>query len=197
LNQKFLTEQRSSLASLLRFCPVCKGSGDGNGLGLCPACGGKGHIVERNPYALFWNSPWISQLLESAIQATCADFGNVQLVDPSQHALRIVAHHGFGKEFLEYFKAVSSGEFCCGAALKKRSRVVVSDVASDPLFRDGVCKGVMLRAKARSCQSSPLVDGTGRLVGVVSTHFNRPQEFSPTFWRPLDRVIDNFYGEFR
>lgn len=194
-NQKLLTE-RINLDNLsLKFCPICKGSGDGNGLELCVACGGKGHIVEHNPFGLFANSPRVSELLASVVRATSADFGNVQLFDSSQRALKIVAQHGFEKEFLNYFRTVWTSEFACGAALKARSRVVVHDVASDPLFQDDVCKQVMLRARARSCQSSPLIDGAGRLIGVVSTHFDRPRKFSPSLWKAVDDVIAGFIRE--
>lgn len=195
LNQKLLIEQTSSANFSLKFCPVCKGSGDGNGLELCLACGGKGDIVEHNPFSLLAKSPWVSDLLASTITATSADFGNVQLFDAPQRALKITAQHGFEKEFLSYFRTVWTGDFCCGAALKKRSRVVVCDVVSDPLFQDSVCKQVMLRARARSCQSSPLIDGAGRLIGVVSTHFDRPRRFSPRLWRAVDDVITGFISE--
>jgi hypothetical protein len=195
LNQKLLTERTSMANCSLKFCPVCKGSGDGNGLGHCLACGGKGHIVEHNPFGLFAKSPWVVELLASIIRATSADFGNVQLFDSAQRALKITAQQGFGKEFLSYFRTVWTGEFCCGAALKKRSRIVVQDVVCDPLFQDAVCKQVMLRARVRSCQSSPLIDGSGRLIGVVSTHFDRPRKFSPRLWKAADDLITSFIRE--
>src|ERR1700746_589366 len=140
MNQR-LTEPE---AFSFKFCPVCRGSGDGNGLGLCPACGGKGQIAEHNPYALFANSPSISELLSSAIEATSADFGNVQLFDSTSRALRIVAQHGFKGEFLSYFSTVCAGNCACGAALKERTRIVVRDVGSDPIFRDSASKDIML-----------------------------------------------------
>lgn len=164
-------------------------------MGVCFACGGKGHIVEHNPFGLFANSPLIPELLASIVRVTSADLGNVQLFDSSQRALRITAHHGFEKEFLNFFKTVWTNEFACGAAMKKRSRVVVPDVLSHPLFQDDICKQVMLRAGARSCQSSPLIDGAGRLIGVVSTHFGRPREFPPDLWKTVDDVIAGFIRE--
>jgi len=33
----------------------------------------------------------------------------------------------------------------------------------------------MLQANARSCQSTPLIDSCGRLVGIMSTHSGRKQ----------------------
>jgi hypothetical protein len=195
LNQNFLSERKHSGNFPLKYCPICKGSGDGNGLGLCPACGGKGHIVEYNPFGLFAQSQWVTQLLASTIRATSADFGNVQLLDTQQRALKIAAQHGFGEEFLSYFRTVWTGEFSCGAALKKRSRIVVPDVASDPLFQDAVSREVILRAGVRSCQSTPLIDRSGRLIGVVSTHFDRPRKFSPRLWRAVDDVITGFLNE--
>jgi DNA-binding NarL/FixJ family response regulator len=145
------------------------------------------HLVESNPYLLFAGSPWIPKLLESTIEATAADFGNVQLFDSSRQGLRIVVHHGFGSEFLTYFETVCNGSSPCGEAMNRRSRVIVPDVASDQLFLDHQTRDVMLRAQVRSCQSTPLINSSGKFLGVVSTHFVRPRRFSP---RVLKRVDD-------
>ena len=45
--------------------------------------------------------PALDAVLEEAIRATRADFGNIQLLNPATKALEIVAQRGFGAEFLE------------------------------------------------------------------------------------------------
>ena len=66
--------------------------------------------------------------------STLGDFGNIQLFDSKNRVLRIVAHYGFEGEFLDYFDTVSVKDDCaCSRAMNGRSRVVVTDVASDTL----------------------------------------------------------------
>jgi DNA-binding NarL/FixJ family response regulator len=121
------------------------------------------HRIENNPYLLLRSSESISEFLASIIDATDADFGNVQLFDSTNQVLRIVAHRGFESEFLDYFDTVSCDDDClCGAAMNARTRIVVSDVSRHPVY-SGDSRGVMLRANVRSVQTTPLIDRSGNL----------------------------------
>jgi CheY-like chemotaxis protein len=151
-----------------------------------------GDRVEDNPCLQFGGNALISEFLASVIEATAADFGTVQLFDSTNGILRIVAQHGFQSEFLNHFDTVSDSKKCvCGAAMNGRSRLVVTDVATDPLFSDE-SRGVLLRAKVRSVQSTPLIDPLGKFFGMVSTHGSRPGSPMPDV---LERV-DNLSGKF-
>jgi hypothetical protein len=149
-------------------------------------------LPESNPYLLFKSSAQIPALLLSAIEATGADFGNVQLFDASNQELRIVAQQGFGSGFLTYFERVLPRSCSCGEALNRGSRVVVPDVGSDPLFRDRQTQDVMQRAHVRSVQSTPLFNRSGKLIGVVSTHFDRPRGFPPNLLERMDEIIAGY-----
>jgi GAF domain-containing protein len=148
--------------------------------------------LRNNPYAALANSPQIAELLILIIKLTAADFGNVQLFDSSRSRLRIVAQLGFAVEFLNYFDTVCSGTFACGAAMNQHSRVIVSDVLTDPLFNDLQTQGVMLRANVRACQSTPLFDQLGNFIGVVSTHFQKPTSLDAEQWKRVDTVVAQF-----
>jgi hypothetical protein len=146
-----------------------------------------GDLTETNPYLEFRSNPWLSGFLKSAIEASGADFGNVQLFDPAQQALRIVAQVGFGKEFLDFFDMVRDDDDCaCGSALKTGSRIVVADVATAAVFRDSGSRDVILRANVRAVQSTPLIDPAGKLLGVLSTHYKHSQLPSPNEWKHVD-----------
>jgi CheY-like chemotaxis protein len=128
----------------------------------------------NNPYLQFAHSPSISEFLASVINASAADYGNVQFFDCKRGELRIVAQHGFGTEFLDYFDTVHCDDVCvCSAAMNRSSRVVVTDVATAPLLSNET-RGVLLRAKVRAVQSTPLVETSGKLIGMVSTHYSHP-----------------------
>jgi DNA-binding NarL/FixJ family response regulator len=136
----------------------------------------------------FAESAWISESLKSLIHASGADFGNVQLFDSTNRVLRIVAQYGFQREFLDYFATVTEKDASvCGAALKGTLRIVVQDVATDPLLTTE-SRGVLLRAKVRSVQSTPLIDA-GRLIGMVSTHCCHPNGITPQGLRQVDDVV--------
>lgn len=153
-------------------------------------------ILERqaayNPYTILASSPRIPELLDLMIEATGADFGNVQLLDCSRRRLKIVAHQGFGRKFLSYFDTVCGGSFSCGAAMNERRGVVVSDIFHDPLFRDAQTHAVMLQANVRACQSTPLFDRSGIFIGVVSTHFRQPTLLNPLPWKRVDSLTADF-----
>src|SRR5215472_8310494 len=136
----------------------------------------------------FAESAWISESLKSLIHASGADFGNVQLFDSTNRVLRIVAQHGFQREFLDYFATVTEKDASvCGVALKGTLRMVVQDVATDPLLTTE-SRGVLLRAKVRSVQSTPLIDA-GRLIGMASTHCCHPNGISPQGLRQVDDFV--------
>jgi len=54
-----------------------------------------------------------------------------------------------------------------------------------PLFSNDA-RGVLLRAKVRSLQSTPLIDQLRRFVGLVSTHYSRPAGTTLDVFRHVD-----------
>jgi two-component system CheB/CheR fusion protein len=126
------------------------------------------------------------KIVDAAIALTAADMGNIQLLAPGGDALQIVASRGFERPYLEFFNAVHEGEAACGAALRKRERVVVEDVTTSPIFVNTPALDVQLAAGVRAVQTTPLFSRAGRLVGMLSTHYRAPH-------RPADcdlRVLD-------
>jgi len=148
--------------------------------------------IEINPYLQFGRSGFIPKFLASIIDTTDADFGNVQLFDSQNRVLRIVAHHGFECEFLDYFDIVGVKDDCaCSRAMNGRSRIVVTDVSNDPIYSDD-SRRVMLRAKVRSLHSTPLIDSVGNFIGLVSTHYNPAGRPLPHMWKYVDDLAERF-----
>lgn len=58
----------------------------------------------------------------------------IKLYDSTNHVLRIVAQHGFRSEFVERFNAMGDVHSACNESMNERSRIVVTDVAIDPVF---------------------------------------------------------------
>lgn len=101
----------------------------------------------------------LTEVLQWAIAATRADMGNVQLYNPHTGALQIQAQLGFDQRFLSYFNEVHAGQAARGSALNTGAQVVVEDVTDSPIFRGTGSLEVMLDARARAVQSTPLVLG--------------------------------------
>jgi len=129
-----------------------------------------------------------SQVLEKVLSLARADRGNVQLADPASGALRIIAQHGFGAEFLDHFAVVDDDRSACGRAASRGSQLVITDVTTDPGF--GPHRAIAAASGFRAVQSTPLVDQAGRVVGVVSTHYPRPYLPSARDMRMITRYAE-------
>jgi len=125
--------------------------------------------------------------LDAVVEGTGADMGNIQLCRPE--GLVIVAQRGFGTPFLEFWASVRQ-EGSCGAARRARERVVVADVRSDPVFADGAARDVMEEARVRAVQSTPLMGRSGELLGVLSTHFEKPRQPTEMEFEVIDRIAE-------
>jgi DNA-binding NarL/FixJ family response regulator len=149
----------------------------------------------NNAYLRFAHSPSMSDFLASVINASAADYGTFQFFDSRRGELRIVAQHGFRTEFLDYFTTVHCDHDCvCSAAMNCSSRVVVTDVATDPLL-SSESRGVLLRAKVRAVQSTPLVETPGKLIGMVSTHYSHPGGPTPNALQNVDALVATFLAK--
>lgn len=130
----------------------------------------------------------VETILDAAMRLHGASFGNVQLLDEQSHELFIYAQRGFRRRFLKTFERVAADDGCaCGRALRDRTSIIVPDVEADPGFDE--VRDVIAEAGFRAVQSTPLITGSGKVVGMVSTHFARPHRPSE-----LAMLITRFYG---
>ena len=112
----------------------------------------------------------LGDFLDAAIEITHADMGNVQLLDAATGEIRIAAQRGFDRPFLDFFDSIQTGMAACGSALQEKRRIVVENVAGSPVY-DSRSREVMLHAGVHAVQSTPLVTRSGKLVGILSTHY--------------------------
>jgi signal transduction histidine kinase len=127
----------------------------------------------------------LDDVLVNAILTCKADFGNIQLHNPNSGALEIVAQRGFDQHFLDYFRTVRVDEgSACAQAIQSGERVIVEDVQLDPAFEPH--RPIAAAAGFRAVQSTPLKNAAGRVMGMLSTHFRLPHQFSEEDQRLLD-----------
>jgi signal transduction histidine kinase len=97
-----------------------------------------------------------------------------------------VAHRGFESSFLDSFHTVVDEATACAAAMKERRRIIVEDVTKSPIFEGTPTLQMLLKAKVRAVQSTPLLSRDGKVLGVISTHFSRPHRPGERELRFLD-----------
>lgn len=135
--------------------------------------------------------PELSEVVARAIEMAGADMGNLQILNPRTNNLHIAAQVGLSKRFLEFFETVQHNQGACGTAMARGQRVIVDNVASNPIFRGTKAREIILKEGVRAVQSIPLTTPSGQLVGVLSTHFRiaRPSRHQ------LFKVTDTFARE--
>jgi two-component system CheB/CheR fusion protein len=124
----------------------------------------------------------LEEILDVALLIAGTSMGNIQLLESANGRLKMVAHRGFKKPWLEFWKAVDESQGSCGAALKSGECVVVEDVAQSPIFAGKPALEVQLRAGVQAVVSTPLMNHDGDLIGMISTHFKKPH-------RPAERTL--------
>ena len=134
----------------------------------------------------------LPRILDRALLLMGADFGHIQLLDPAAGVLRIVAQSGFGPEFLDYFAVVDDDRTAGGRAARSGVQAVIADVSTDPGSLPH--RAVAAAAGFQAVQSTPLAEGSGRLIGAISTYFRRPHHPSGRDLRIME-LYGNVAGE--
>ncbi len=68
---------------------------------------------------------------------------------------------------------IGPGVGSCGTAAYRRDRVVVTDIARDPLWAD--FRDLADRAGLRACWSTPILCGAGELLGTFALYYRAPR----------------------
>jgi PAS domain S-box-containing protein len=76
----------------------------------------------------------------------------------------------------------------CSAAIARRRRIIVADMASDPLY--STLHAAASAAGLRACWATPLISSAGRRLGVFALYACRPRRPEAHDLQALDRTID-------
>lgn len=144
------------------------------------------HALAMHAVGMTNLEPILGEICETAVALSSADFGHLQLVDATSGDLRIVAQHGFPDWWAAFWNDADPGQDRCGSALALGRRVVVEDVLADPQSGAPPDREALRRAGVHALQSTPLLTRSGKVVGVVSTHFRQPQPLQEHALRWLD-----------
>ena len=117
----------------------------------------------------------LEAILNQAIEADSAAFGNIQIADPVRSSLVLVCQRGFDSAFVTRFSEIrwDSGTVC-SQAYRHGTRVFIPDVLSER-----ACAEVWEAARQcgfRSVQSTPILSLSGSVLGALSTHFTEVRQ---------------------
>jgi PAS domain S-box-containing protein len=128
----------------------------------------------------------LHELLDTAIAISHADFGDIQILDPTCACLKVVVHRNLPDGWLNYWEGAGKGRGARGTALAAGKRVVVEDVTQSPIFVGTEALDVHLKAGVHAVQSTPLMSRSGALIGMISTHWKAPHRMPEQTLRLLD-----------
>ncbi len=100
---------------------------------------------------------------------------SILLLDPDGSHLRHGAAPSLPRSYTEAIDgaAIGPGAGSCGTAAYRGKPVVVSDIATDPLWAD--YRELALAHSLRACWSTPMLSSEGRVVGTFAMYYREPR----------------------
>ena len=131
-------------------------------------------VHEDDPQALY------EKIVDAAASLLRSDFASLQMLYPERGAggeLRLLAFRGFNADAARFWTWVrADSQSTCGEALRSGRRAVATDVERCGYMAGSEDLATYLATGIRAVQTTPLVARSGRLVGMVSTHWRRPHQ---------------------
>ena len=146
-------------------------------------------INEQDRFELY------GKIVEAAATITGSQFGTMQLLCPADDSsghggeLQLLAQRGLPPEAVGFWQWVSPTAYSsCTLALKFGQRAIIpdfeewGDISGTPDLQAFRSAGI------RSAQTTPLLSRSGKLLGMISTHWSEPHQPSDRDLRMLDIV---------
>jgi len=119
----------------------------------------------------------LDNLLQQAMVICGTKAGTVQLINKKNNTLEIANSFGLSPEFIEHFKVVTCDDgSVCGRALQERETIFIEDLTTDKVFAKHL--NLALQNNIIAVRSTPLISGLGKVIGMISVHFNTPRKLS-------------------
>src|SRR6267154_902943 len=113
---------------------------------------------------------------------------SILLLDASAKCLRHGAAPSLPKAYTEAIDGIVIGPSVgsCGTAAYKAEPVIVSDIATDPLWAD--FRDLALAHELRACWSVPILSSAGSVLGTFATYYRQPRSPGPQERNIIERV---------
>ena len=117
------------------------------------------------------------KILDAAVAIMRSGFASIQMFYPERGELRLLAYRGFNPTAASFWEWVRPGSgSTCGAALATGDRSIVQDIELCDFMAGSEDLDTYRQTGIRAVQSTPLVSRTGRMLGMISTHWSRPHQ---------------------
>jgi PAS domain S-box-containing protein len=122
-----------------------------------------------------------ADIVDAAIAIANADFGSIQIYDQTSGRLTIAAQRGFPDWWVEFWNdGVRAGS--SPAAFQRGQRIIVEDVEQSTILAGTPELEIKRKAGVRAAVATPLLDRSGKPIGLFSTYYKTPH-------RPDDRSL--------
>src|SRR5229473_7923916 len=104
---------------------------------------------------------------------------SILLLDPKTNRLRHGAAPSLPITYTEAIDGLVIGPCVgsCGTAAYRAEQMIVSDIATDPLWAD--YRDLALGHGLRACWSTPILSSTGKVLGTFAIYYREPRSHSP------------------
>ncbi|HCM74893.1 MAG TPA: hypothetical protein DIS90_00830, partial [Cytophagales bacterium] len=115
---------------------------------------------------------------------------SILLVDEDEKTMRHGAGPSLPKAYCDAIDGESMGPVAgsCGTAAFHKKRVIVEDIASDPLWVN--YRDVALRFGLRACWSTPIVSNDGQVLGTFAIYYKSIKTPDERDFMLIDRAVD-------
>jgi PAS domain S-box-containing protein len=131
-------------------------------------------------------------ILEGACQLVeelaSGSLSSILLLDPSTNCLRHGAAPSLPKAYTEAIDGAVIGPsvVSCGTAAYRAEPVIVSDIATDPLWAD--FRDLASAYGLRACWSMPILSSAAKVLGTFATYYREPRSPSSQEQNVIERI---------
>src|SRR5216683_2585221 len=149
--------------------------------------------TEKHALEMITDGASIQEILENLcirFDAESSDFlSSILLMDTDGERLRFGAGPRIPKEWAEFVNPVKIGPCVgsCGTAAFLKKRVIVSDIATDPLWSE--FRDVALRNGLRSAWSQPIISKDGEVLGTFCIYSPKPRPPGPSDLQLIEGAV--------
>jgi signal transduction histidine kinase len=140
-------------------------------------------IARGEPRALILDS--LCRLQE---QLASGSLSSILLLDPDSNSLRHGAAPSLPMAYVEAIDGIVIGPSVgsCGTAAYRGEPVIVSDIATDPLWAD--FRDLALTNGLRACWSRPILSSEGRVLGTFAIYYREPRSPTPQEQNLIEQI---------
>lgn len=127
-------------------------------------------------------SSLLLEIIDAAISITHADKGLFQLADEETGLLKCIASRGFGPTFLEHMETFPIRMETCATAFQRQERFIIENISEQSVLTGTDYIDPLLAEGMHAVQATPLKSSSGKILGILSTHYRNwcrpePQDF--------------------